>query len=80
MGIRILASMFNDKSLLRNILFPLQEDYYCRGPNQKAWPIRWMAPEQIVVQGRSVLDSMSASTAGNFWWVGLVGGGPWLLC
>ena len=47
-----------------------QEDYYCRGPNQKAWPIRWMAPEQIVVQGRSVLDSMLASMAGNIWWVG----------
>ena len=56
-----------------------QEDYYCRDPNQKAWPIRWMAPEQIVVQGRSVLDSMQTSLAGNIWWVGLVGGASGLL-
>jgi len=46
---------------------PSQEDYYSRGPNQQAWPIRWMAPEQIVIQGRNILKSMPASMAGNIW-------------
>ncbi len=44
-----------------------KEDYYSRRPAQKALPIRWMAPELILVQGRNSLDSLPVSMPGNIW-------------
>ena len=46
----------------------VQEDYYSRGGHQKAWPVRWMAPEQMIVKSKMVLDSQPASTTGNVWY------------
>ena len=51
----------------RECVCGLQEDYYSRGAGQKAWPVRWMPPEQIIVRGNTVLDSHPTSAIGNIW-------------
>ena len=56
-------------------IFSLQEDYYSRSPTQKAWPIRWMAPEQVLIEGKNYLDSHPVSMAANIWYLHM--GGHW---
>lgn len=48
-----------------------KEDYYSRGPDQLGLPIRWMAPEQIVVETRNKLSSNPPTLAGNMWAFGI---------
>ena len=61
-------SLLQHSLCLESDWFVLQEDYYSRGAGQKAWPVRWMAPEQMIVKGTDVLDSHQITTTANVWY------------
>ena len=77
-------SFFNNKEigicclycflLLSNIVSTLlflsfQNDYYNRPNAPNTIPLRWLAPEGLVIQEDGVLVSKPPSSKGNVWWV-----------
>ena len=60
--------------LLSNIVSTLlflwfQNDYYNRPNAPNTIPLRWLAPEGLVIQEDGVLVSKPPSSEGNVWWV-----------
>ena len=80
------ASFFNNKEigicclycllLLSNIVSTLlslsfQNDYYNRPNAPNTIPLRWLAPEGLVIQEDGILVSKPPSSEGNVWWVAI---------
>ena len=78
------ASFFNNKEiaicclycllLLSNMVSTLlflwfQNDYYNRPNAPNTIPLRWLAPEGLVIQEDGILVSKPPSSEGNVWWV-----------
>jgi len=78
------ASSFNNKEIVICCLYCLlllsiivstllflwfQNDYYNRPNAPNTIPLRWLAPEGLVIQEDGVLVSKPPSSEGNVWWV-----------